>query len=532
MVAAEVSDALRDRWLGRYRLRWKVASGGMGEVWLAQLDGPHGFGKWVAVKIMHPHLASDRRVVDMFLDEARIAARIQHTHVCTVLDFGEQDGTPFLVMEYLHGEPFASVLHAAWDESDAPGLPWWIAVRVVADAARGLHAAHELADESGAPMGLVHRDVSPQNVFVQYEGAAKVVDFGVARATNRVTTTKSGELKGKLAYMAPEQLRRGQVDRRTDVWALGVVLWEAVAGRRLFTSDSEGSMVLAILQDPIPKLADVRKDCPTYLSTLVATVLERAASKRPASAAALADALDRCLFQLGEPAGHAQVGAWMAQTFREQRRTRDAMLRKPTSQEIALPPSRDSSPGSQSSLRSRVPDPIASAPGRTSSPDLGEPIAVAANRGSLPPAPPAVIPAPATSRVVPPPPPRSDATSDAPRIETASTALPTEIQLAPEQEPERITEPPAPPTVRARLPTPRVPVLAIALAGSAAVVVLVAVAVALGVLVGRRTAGPVVVATQPQPSSSGRALPSAASPRGSPTSDPTADPSDQVRASS
>src|SRR6201996_1961668 len=223
--------------LGRYRVVDEIGVGGMASVHLARMDGPGGFQKWVAIKKIHPHLVEDESFVQMFLDEARVAARISHPNVATVFDLGKHDETYWIAMEYLHGEPLREVMRRT-EELAAP-MPPEIGCRVIADAAEGLHAAHELLGKNGEKLGLVHRDVTPHNLFVTYEGTTKVVDFGIAKFSSRMSSTRAGTLKGKLAYMSPEQVHGEQIDRRTDLFALGVVLWELTTGQRLFRSESD-----------------------------------------------------------------------------------------------------------------------------------------------------------------------------------------------------------------------------------------------------------------------------------------------------
>jgi serine/threonine-protein kinase len=303
---------LEGRRLGRYVLHSVIARGGMGVVYRAQLEGERGFGKWVALKLIHPHLAGDARRAAMFLDEARVAARIHHPNVCSVLDYGEHQGVPYLVMEYLHGQSFETVAERGWADGE---LPLWLAARLVADAARGLHAAHELTDEGGQPLHVVHRDVSPQNVQVLYDGVAKVMDFGVARARGRLAVTQTGEVKGKLAFMAPEQIEDREVDRRADVWSLGVLLWEATVGERLFHASSEGATVRNVLDKPVPAPGQRREGYPEELEAAVLDALARDPAVRTPDAAALADALEDFLYGQGRPAGPAQVAEWMQQQF-------------------------------------------------------------------------------------------------------------------------------------------------------------------------------------------------------------------------
>ena len=305
--------------LGRYTLLQEIARGGMGTVHRAQLHSALGFSRWVAVKTIHPHLAKDERFVAMFLDEARVVSRIHHPNVCSVVDFGSQDGTPFLVMEYLSGETLGTIIKAIHGSRTRP---YWLIARIIADAARGLHAAHESVDAQGRALDVVHRDISPQNIFVLNEGLTKVLDFGIARARGRLEVSNAGEIKGKLAYMAPEQFQGRQVDRRCDIWALGVVLWEAIVGKRLFYDQNEGATITAVLQTPITAPITLARDCPAALSELTMRMLTRDTAMRIATAAMVADALEDALHDLGEPASTSRVSKWMSTQLsdREERR--------------------------------------------------------------------------------------------------------------------------------------------------------------------------------------------------------------------
>ena len=322
--------------LGRYRLRYRVAHGGMATVYLAQLEGTHGFERWVAIKVIHPHLAEERRFANMLLDEARVVARIHHPNVCAVLDFGEQGNALYLVMEYLHAESLSSAVRRAWGPGGR-GLPLWLSARVVADAARGLHAAHEIMDDDGKNLGVVHRDVSPQNILVLYDGMAKVVDFGIARARGRLTATDAGEVKGKFAYMSPEHLQSEPVDARADVWSLGVLLWEATVGRRLFRGEAHGSTVMNVMQATIPRPSEIIADYPPKLEEAVMGALERDRNRRTPTAAAVANSIDEYLYSTGKPAGAPQVSEWMRANFSDKLAARDAMLRAAPDGGAAVP---------------------------------------------------------------------------------------------------------------------------------------------------------------------------------------------------
>lgn len=226
--------------VGRYLLFDALASGGMARVHLAKLVGEAGFSRVVAVKRLHPHLAEEPDFVSMFLDEARLAARVRHPNVVPILDVVSTTTELFLVLEYVHGESLAGLLRAS-NERGEPVRPD-IAAFILAGVLAGLHAAHEAVSESGATLGIVHRDVSPQNVILGADGLPRVLDFGIAYASERLQSTRTGQIKGKLRYMSPEQLEGGDVDRRTDVYAAGVVLWELLTGQRLFEAAGEGAM--------------------------------------------------------------------------------------------------------------------------------------------------------------------------------------------------------------------------------------------------------------------------------------------------
>ena len=311
--------------IGRYEIRYHVASGGMASVFLARAVGPAGFTRPVALKRMHPHLARRREFALMFLDEARIAARINHPNVCAIHDFGEDDGAYFIAMEYLAGVPLIRLMNALLREERARRSrsddPTWfaLAARIIADAASGLHAAHELKDESGQPMLVVHRDVSPQNLFITFDGAVKVVDFGIALARDRFQETQTGTLKGKLGYMAPEQAASGPVDRRADVWALGVCLWEMLVGARLFHRNSPMETLKAVGEEAIPTPSSRRASVPKELDAIVMRALARAPADRHATARDLSRELEAFVRKGGEATGLSDLAEWMTPLFAEER---------------------------------------------------------------------------------------------------------------------------------------------------------------------------------------------------------------------
>jgi serine/threonine-protein kinase len=280
--------------LGRYELLLPVARGGMGQVWAARLRGARGFNKLVAIKTVLPMAGAEGRLESMLLEEARIAALIHHPNVVQTLELGEHENTLYLVMEWVDGEPL-SFLFDRVQETGA--FPLHVAVNLVGQTLLGLHAAHELTDESGAPLGVVHRDVSPHNVLVSHSGVAKLVDFGIAKATKKGTsTTQTGEVKGKFSYMAPEQIRSETVDRRADVFAAGILLYTLTTGQHPFQSDNAAGLIQSIASsDPPPRPSF---SIPMYSRTLEAVVmkaLEKDVNVRFQTAADMLAALRRAV---------------------------------------------------------------------------------------------------------------------------------------------------------------------------------------------------------------------------------------------
>ncbi len=326
---AEPSPVRRGRMLGRYVLCYELASGGMATVYLARADGPAGFGKLVALKLIHPHLAKQKDFVEMFLDEARIAARIVHPNVCSVFDFGQEGDTYFLAMDYLVGETLARVTRAVWRRPEVAARPSTarIFARIVADACEGLHAAHESRGDDGALLGVVHRDVTPQNLFAGYDGSIRVVDFGVAMSVGRSHQTTAGTLKGKYPYMSPEQIAQQPVDRRSDVWSLGVCLWEMLTGRRLFRRDGEFETLKAVTADLIPAPSAVRPGVPQALDAIVAKALARDREQRYATAREMGRDLAAAIGALGG-AGAADVAELMDELFQAERAERSALIER------------------------------------------------------------------------------------------------------------------------------------------------------------------------------------------------------------
>jgi serine/threonine-protein kinase len=298
----------------------------MGGVYLAKAVAAGGADKVVAVKLLHEHLAADEAVVAMFLDEARIVSAINHVNVSSVFDFGEQEGLYFLVMEYLEGEALDRVLKSALAGTQPHPLHPWLVARVLADAAEGLHAAHEVKGADGAPLEVVHRDVSPHNIFVTYDGVTKVVDFGIARARERSTATEAGTFKGKFEYASPEQIKGGQVDRRADLWALGVCLWELVTGARLFQRADPAATGRAVIGDPIPLPSSVGSHVPAAFDDITMKALQRDPARRFATAREFARALREVLARSGESIDAPLVGEWLEELFPGDRARRQALF--------------------------------------------------------------------------------------------------------------------------------------------------------------------------------------------------------------
>jgi serine/threonine-protein kinase len=296
------SDA---RPIGRYLLYGQIAAGGMATVHLARQRGAVGFARTVAVKRLRPQFAEDPDFVAMFLDEARLAARIHHPNVVTTLDVVATGGEVFLVMEYVQGESLARLIRTTKERNQTVD-PRFVAT-ILASVLHGLHAAHEAVSEEGTPLNIVHRDVSPQNILVGVDGVARVLDFGVAKAAIRTQTTRDGQLKGKLSYMAPEQILGERLTRQADIYAVAVVLWEALTMRRLFQQDNEGAIMTSVLKgvtDPPSKFAG--ELAPAFDAVTLRGLL-RTPEKRYATARDMALELERCV-GIASP---SEVGAWV-----------------------------------------------------------------------------------------------------------------------------------------------------------------------------------------------------------------------------
>ena len=339
MVSLEGSLPMR---IDRYELYDVIASGGMATVHLGRLVGPAGFGRTVAIKRLHPHLAKERDFVTMLTDEARVTGRIGHPNIVSTLDVVASQGELFLVMDYVPGLTLAALIAHAAEQSER--VPPAVACAIMAGVLRGLDAAHEARDESGRPLEVVHRDVSPQNILVGTDGVARLLDFGIAKAVGRLHTTRDGELKGKLGYMAPEQLGARPVDRRTDIYAASVVLWEALTGERLFDGDDAATIFGNVMQKKVLAPSARRPEVPSPIDIAVLSGLEREPSRRFSRARDMAAAIEE-----GAPlARAAEIAEWVALVGERDLADRAALVAgmgRPSALAREIAPVNDSSEG-------------------------------------------------------------------------------------------------------------------------------------------------------------------------------------------
>ena len=297
-------DSRTVRTVGRYALYDEIAAGGMATVHLGRLLGPVGFSRTVAIKRLHPQYAKDPHFVAMFLDEARLAARIRHPNVVSTLDVVATEGELFLVMEYIHGESLSGLIKCARHRAER--IPPPMAACIMTGMLNGLHAAHQARSERGELLGIVHRDVSPQNVLVGVDGVPRVLDFGVAKAVGRLQSTNDGQLKGKFSYMAPEQIEGGEGGPPTDVFAAGLVMWETLVGRRPIQAGTEVERMYQIIRGELPRMRSVVPSLPEELDRIVMKALSKDASDRYPTA--LAMALD--IENLDLVVAQRRIGAW------------------------------------------------------------------------------------------------------------------------------------------------------------------------------------------------------------------------------
>ncbi len=298
---------------GNYQLIKRLAMGGMAQIYLARQRGPEGFEKQVVVKRILPHLGENQEFVQMFLDEARIAARLNHPNIVQIFDLGAQDDSFFIAMEYIHGED----LRRVWKKADRAGtpIPVPLVCRIIIEACAGLDYAHKKTDAQGKPLGIVHRDVSPQNILLTFDGRVKVVDFGIAKAADQATVTRSGVLKGKYSYMSPEQAAGQRLDCRSDIFALGVVLHELLTCNRLFKRATDMATLQAVAECEIVPPSQVNPRVPKDLDAVVMKALTRRPEDRYADAAQLQLALEDWLSGHQRPSSSAHVADFMKNLY-------------------------------------------------------------------------------------------------------------------------------------------------------------------------------------------------------------------------
>ena len=288
---------------GKFELLRRIAAGGMAEVFAARLTSVAGFEKMVALKRILPELAERPEYVNMFLDEARIASSLNHPNIVQVYDIDQVDGQYFMTMEYLRGQDLRFVLKEL--RRSGTSMPLALALRIVSEVASGLHYAHERRGMSGQPLGIVHRDVSPKNIFITFDGVIKLLDFGIAKAHQRLSVTRTGTLKGRYPYMAPEQVVDDAVDSRADVFALGICLWEMTTGRRLYQGKTAYEILKKIRDQPVPRPSAVVPGYSKAVEKVVMRALEKDREKRYDSCLAM----QRDLEQAGALGLHQSAGA-------------------------------------------------------------------------------------------------------------------------------------------------------------------------------------------------------------------------------
>jgi serine/threonine-protein kinase len=301
--------------VGKYHVIAKLGEGGMASVFLSCVPGPGGFNKLLVIKLLKGDLENDEDFLAMFLNEARIAARLNHPNVVQTYEVGVDGQRHFLAMDYLDGQP----LHVILRKVGRPRFPLELHVRILADVLAGLQYAHTLRDFDGTPLGVVHRDVSPQNVFVTYDGQVKLVDFGIAKATGASSNTQSGMFKGKLAYMAPEQAGGDGVDARTDLFSVGIMLWEAMAGQRLTQNDGQTAILGRRLSGQEPRIRDLRPDCDPELAAICDRAMAHDRANRYASADEFREALEAWLDRTSRRIGNRDIAELVTREFTEER---------------------------------------------------------------------------------------------------------------------------------------------------------------------------------------------------------------------
>jgi serine/threonine protein kinase len=371
------TSSLAGRRLGRYEVLARLASGGMAGVYVARALGVAGFERLFAIKVLHPHLAHEEEFISMFLDEARLAARIRHPNVVPTIDISDtEDAGYFLVMDYIEGDHLGALLQQAYRRGTR--LPASVSLRICVDALNGLGAAHALTDENGQRINLVHRDVSPHNIMVSTDGIARITDFGVAKAEVRLSTTQDGQFKGKLAYMAPEHASNGEADQRSDLFSMAIILWESLTGRRLFRAENHAATLHKICLEPIPLLSSVDPALAPF-DDVLARGLERDRDLRYQSAEEFGEALEERAHLL-EGVANPRAVAKLVREYAIEKLERDQNLVRAAMSEIAASGGADSgaAPVYVAPARSRIATPMVM-PAAATPPPIVAPPSVEAN---------------------------------------------------------------------------------------------------------------------------------------------------------
>jgi serine/threonine-protein kinase len=323
---------MADERIGKYRLQKMIASGGMGEIFLARQEGPQGFAKPVVIKRILKHYARDETFVEMFVNEARLAALLNHPNIVQIFELGKAQGTYFIAMEFIHGRTLRAV--KAKLKQRARGFPAGYAARIASAALHGLHYAHTLKGQQGEALKIIHRDMSPDNVMVGFDGGVKILDFGIAKTALATSTTEVGTVKGKYAYMSPEQLDAKPLDGRTDVWSVGVMLYELLAGQRPFTAEEDAALVKQILNtEPLP-LSERNPEVPKELGAIVSRALNKDRNQRYSSAEAMAVALEGFVTSAQVSLSDAETAAFMKELYGDDESSNPAALTPSGEQQV------------------------------------------------------------------------------------------------------------------------------------------------------------------------------------------------------
>ncbi|MBN8610501.1 MAG: serine/threonine protein kinase, partial [Deltaproteobacteria bacterium] len=300
---------------GRYEILGRIAFGGMAEIFLGRENLSVGATRMLVIKRILPQVADDAAFVEMFLDEARLAIQLAHPNICHIYEFGEIEATYFIAMEWIHGAPLGKVIRRAREGKHiAPEL----VVKILVQVAEALDYAHNARDSTGSPLNIVHRDVTPHNIMVSYSGQVKLLDFGIAKASSASTKTEAGVVKGKFAYMSPQQCLGRDIDARSDVFALGICLYEALTGRSLYQRETDYETMKAVIEEPVPSIRSVRPELPMELDAIVQRALQKSVDERWQSAAQMQIALEDWLASTGRAVSAARVAQLMTDLFHDE----------------------------------------------------------------------------------------------------------------------------------------------------------------------------------------------------------------------